>query len=504
MNNVLMIILDGFGVGKNYEGNAIELANMDCYKELLDLYPNIELDTTGENIDTPEDKRIDCEVSHLILGSGKVVDQDITICNDNLGSTLIEQNEKLLELLSYLKDTDGTLHLVGMLSDGKVYSDIRYMKTFITHLKNLGVTKLYFHVITDGRDVSNGTATDFIRDLENTMNEQNLGKIATICGRTYAMDRDDDYKKTKTFTDLLLQGKGAKINNYERAIEACYKNNVTDENIPPIVIDDKAILSDGDVMLWLNFREDRARQTLGALLNDDFDKYKIDRPSGVRIASVLPIDEVDHLIYLIDKDEAEYSLGQYLSLLGLKQARIAEEDKFSNLSYYFNGCTDKKLKGCDNFIIKSYPHDEIIDHPEMNMEGITKQIIKCMEHDYNFILVNIETPDIFGHIGNINKAIEALNILDEELQKICDACDENFYKLILTSDHGNIEELLNEDGTPNKGHTANPVPFVICDKNVKLKNKGSINQVAGTVLKYMDIAIPKEMKESGTLFKEDE
>lgn len=504
MNKVIMIILDGFGVGKNYDGNAIELANMDCYKELLDLYPNLNLVTTGENVDTPEDKTIDCEVSHLMLGAGKVVKQDITICNDNLGSTLIEQNEKLLELLSYLKDSGGNLHLVGMLSDGKVYSDIRYMKTFITHLKNMGVKKLYFHAITDGRDVPNGTAVKYIKELEETMNEQNLGKIASICGRMYAMDRNEDYKKTKAYVELLVYGKGAKISNYERAIDTCYKNNLTDESIPPIIIDDKATLSDGDVMLWLNFREDRARQTLGALLNNDFDKFKIDRVSGLKVASVLPIDEVDNLINLIDKDEAEYSLGQYLSLLGLKQARIAEQDKFSNLSYYFNGCTDKKLKGCDNFEIESYPRSETIYHPEMNIEGIRKQVIKCMEHDYNFILVNIEAPDIFGHIGDINKAIESLNILDEELQLICDACDENFYKLVLTSDHGNIEEMVNEDGTPNKGHTANPVPFIIRDKNVKLKNKGSITQVAGTILKYMDIAIPKEMKESGTLFKEDE
>ena len=504
MNKVIMVILDGFGVGKKDDGNAIELANMDCYKELLDLYPNIALDTTGENIDTPEDKRIDCEVSHLILGSGKVVKQDITICNENLGSTLIEQNEKLIDLLSYLQDTGGNLHLVGMLSDGKVYSDIRYMKTFITHLKNMGVSKLYFHAITDGRDVQDGTAVSYLKDLENTMNEQNLGKIATICGRMYAMDRDSDYKKTRTFVELLTQGKGAKIISFERAIDACYKNGITDENIPPIVIDDKAVLSEGDVMLWLNFREDRARQTLGAILNDDFDKFEVPRIPGLRVASVLPIDEVDNLIYLIDKDEAEYSLGKYLSLLNLKQARIAEEDKFSNLSYYFNGCTDKKLKGCDNFVIKSYPRSETIDHPEMNIEGIRKQAIKCMEQDYNFILVNIEAPDIFGHIGDINKAIESLNILDEELLKICDACDENFYKLILTSDHGNIEEMVNADGTPNKGHTANPVPFIIRDKNVKLKNKGTINQVAGTVLKYMDIAIPKEMKDSGILLKEEE
>ena len=504
MNKIAMIILDGFGVGKNYAGNAIELADMDTYKELLDLYPNTTLDTTGENIDLPDDKRIDCEVSHLILGSGKVVPQDITICNENLGSTLIEQNERLLELLEYLKDSGGNLHLVGMVSDGKVYSDIRYMKTFITHLKNMGVNKLYFHAITDGKDVHDGTSLTYLDDLVNTMNEQELGKLATICGRTYAMDRDENYKKTKAYYNLLVESVGAKVNDYRKGIETCYKNNISDEIIPPIVLDDNAKVSSGDVMIWLNFREDRARQILGAFLNKDYPGFERNIISGLKIASILPIDEVDDLIHLIDKDEAEYSLGQYLSALGLKQARIAEEDKFSNLSYYFNGATDKKIKGCDNYIIESYPHDETVNHPEMNMAGITKQIVKCMEHDVDFILVNIETPDIFGHIGDITKAIEALNILDLELEKICEACDENFYTLVITSDHGNIEEMLNEDGTPNKGHTSNPVLFIIRDKNVKLKNKGSIAQVAGTILKYMELAIPKEMQDAGILLKEEE
>jgi 2,3-bisphosphoglycerate-independent phosphoglycerate mutase len=256
-------------------------------------------------------------------------------------------------------------------------------------------------------------------------------------------------------------------------------------------------------MLWLNFREDRARQTLGALCNKDFNEFKVPNLANLKVASLLPIDEVDDLINLIDKDETEYSISKYLSLLGKKQARITEEDKSSNLTYYFNGCNDKRIKGLDNYIIPSYPRNETINHPEMNIEGITKQAIKCIEHDYDFIVVNIEAPDIFGHIGDINKAIESLKIVDNAIEEICEACDDNFYKLIITSDHGNIEEMINDDGTPNKGHTNNPVPFIIRDKNVSLKSKGSITQVAGTILKYMDIAIPKEMKEAGILFKED-
>jgi len=503
MNKVIMIILDGFGVGKNYDGNAISLANMNCYNELLDIYPNTELSTTGENVLTPEDKTIDCEVSHLILGAGKVVPQDITICNENVSSTLIEQNEKLIDLLEYLKETDGNLHLVGMVSDGKVYSDLRYMMHLISHLKNMGVKKLYFHAITDGVDVPDRTSINYLKELTNCMSQNGLGKIATVCGRTYAMDRDSNFKHTKNYVDLITLGKGAKVSNLEKALSTCYSKEVGDKDIPPIILDEKGIIRDGDVMLWLNFREDRARQTLGALCNKDFNEFKVPNLANLKVASLLPIDEVDDLINLIDKDETEYSISKYLSLLGKKQARITEEDKSSNLTYYFNGCNDKRIKGLDNYIIPSYPRNETINHPEMNIEGITKQAIKCIEHDYDFIVVNIEAPDIFGHIGDINKAIESLKIVDNAIEEICEACDDNFYKLIITSDHGNIEEMINDDGTPNKGHTNNPVPFIIRDKNVSLKSKGSITQVAGTILKYMDIAIPKEMKEAGILFKED-
>ena len=504
MKKVMMVILDGFGVGNKDESNAIYLADMYNYQELSDLYPNSVLDTTGDNIDTPEDKRIDCEVSHLMLGAGKKVEQDITLANENLSSTLIEQNEKLLDLLEYLKDTDGNLHLVGLISDGKVYSDIRYMKTFITHLKNMGVKKFYFHAITDGRDVPNGTAIDYINDLQSTMDEEGIGKIATICGRSYAMDREENYKKTRTYLDLLIDGVGAKISNYKTGIDACYKRNITDEQIPPIIIDEKGTINDGDVLLWLNYREDRARQILKGLCNKKYDGTRSKYMPGLKVASILPIDEVENLTFLIDKDESEYSLNQYLSLLGLTQARICEEDKFTNLTYYFNGGSDKKVKNCEDYLIESYKREEFIDHPELSIANVTKQAIKCMERDCDFIVVNIQNPDIFGHIGDVNKTVEALKCVDDALGELCEACDDNFYTLVLTSDHGNVECILNDDGSVNKAHTANQVPFIIRDKNVSLKSKGSITQVAGTILKYMDIAIPKEMQDSGIIIKEDE
>lgn len=504
MNKILMIILDGFGESSEEKGNAIKMATMDNYNELIDLYPHTYLDTTGEVLGLPEDKTIDCEASHLLIGAGKYVKQDLTLCNEVLCSTLIEKNERLIELLNYLKKSGGVLHLVGLVSDGKVYSDIGYMKTFISHLKNMGVKKLYFHAITDGRDTGPNTSVSYLEDLDATMKEVGLGKIATICGRDFAMDRVEDYEKTKVYYDLLVNGRGVLIRSYKSAINACYSRDVYDEKLPPIILDDKSMIGDGDVIISLNYRSDRLRQMLSSFCDKDFNGFKVKNIPGLKVASLLPVDDVPNLINLIDKSNEGLSLGTYLSDLNLKQARIAEIDKFNNIGYYFNGCSDKKLKWCDNYIIPSYDKKEIYNHPELNLEEVTKQIIKCMERDVDFILVNIENPDVFGHIGDISKVVDSLNKIDEYLGKIIESVDDNFYKLILTSDHGNVEHMLNPDGSIDFGHTSNKVPFIIRDKHIKLKNNGNITQIAPTILKYMNVAIPKEMSETKTLFKDEE
>jgi 2,3-bisphosphoglycerate-independent phosphoglycerate mutase len=503
MNKTIMVVLDGFGYSEEENGNAILKAKMDHFNELYETFPHSLLETAGENVDTPEDKTIDCEVAHLIMGAGRSVKQDITLCNEVLGSTLIEKNEKLIDIIENLYRNSGALHLIGLVSDGKVYSDIRYMKNFIAHLKNMGLKKLYFHAITDGRDVMPNSANQYLDDLIDVMNLNELGKVVSICGRSSAMDRSEDYKKTKVFTDLIIKGKGVPIKNFHSAIDTCYKRNVTDEIIPPIILDEDGTIKPGDAVIWLNFREDRARQTLNALANKEFSEYKTGMPDDVKVFSLLKIEDIDGLDYLIDKDSNEYSVGKYFSDLGLKQARISEVDKFVNISYYFNGCEDKKLKYCDNFIIPSYEKKDMIKFPALNLDGLTDRVIKCLEHDYDFILVNIENPDLFGHTGNMDITVEALKEVDRCIGKIYDAVNDNFYKLIITSDHGNVEEMINEDGTPNRGHTNNLVPFIICDKHVKLKDKGIITQIAPTLLKYMNIAIPKQMEDTKVLFKLD-
>ena len=503
MKKVIMVILDGFGINDSEYGNAIKQANMDCFNELFLEYPHSILQASGEYVGLPDDQFGNSEVGHLTIGAGKKIKQDITICNEVLGSTLIEKNEKLQTFLDRINANNGTLHLMGLVSSGGVHSDIKYMKNFLSHLKNMGVKKLYFHVITDGRDTGIKTSIGFIEDLENTMREVGLGTIATICGRYYAMDRDNKWERTKVYSDLILKGTGVKIRSYKTGIETCYKRNVTDEFLPPILLDENAYLKMNDGLLWLNFRGDRARQILTVLANPEFDAYRVKVPANLEVMSLMDVPNTKNVDHLIDESEEIYSLGCYLSDLGLSQARIAETEKYAHVTFFFNGGGKTKLKGCDNFLIPSPKVATYDMQPEMSVYDVTKQVIKCLEKDYDFILVNLANPDMLGHTGNLEATKKGLAAVDECLKKIVEAVDDNFYKLIITADHGNCDEMLDKDGTMLTTHSTNPVPFIIRDKHVNLKHKGDITQIAPTILKYMDIAIPKEMRDTKTLFVEE-
>lgn len=504
MKKVIMVILDGFGINDSEYGNAIKQANMDCFNELFLEYPHSILQASGDAVGLPDGQFGNSEVGHLTIGAGKKIKQDISLCNEVLGSTLIEKNEKLLSLLEYVKENNSTLHLIGLVSDGGVHSDIKYIKNFLVHLKAMGVKKICFHAITDGRDTATNSAITYLSEVDEMLRGASLGKISTICGRYYAMDRDNKWDRTKVYSDLLLDGKGVKIRSFKSGIEACYKRGVTDEFLPPIVIDENSVLKENDGLLWLNFRADRARQILNVLANDEFNEYRVKRPKNLRIMSILDVPNTVNITNLLEDEQEIYSLGCYLSDLGISQARIAETEKFAHVTYFFNGGDKTKLKGCDNYLIPSPKVATYDMSPKMSVEDVTKQVVKCLEKDYDFILVNIANPDMLGHTGNMEATIESLKVVDKCLRTIIEAVDDNFYKLIVTADHGNCDEMLGKDGEFLTTHSSHPVPFIIRDKHIALRHKGDLTQIAPTILKYMDIAIPKEMKETKTLFQEED
>lgn len=504
MKKMIMLIMDGFGYREEPFGNAIIDANMENFKKLWNKYPHSILEASGGYVGLPDNQFGNSEVCHTAIGVGKKIKQDITIINDSVNNESIKENEELIKLVSHTKTNESTLHLMGLLSDGGVHSDINYMKKLIPILKDLGINKIIFHAITDGRDTDAMCALKYIDEMNKVLNENNIGHIGTICGRFYAMDRDNKWERTKTYADMIINGKGLKVLDTNIAIKNCYKRGLTDEFLPPLILNPEFKIEEHDALLWLNFRSDRARQILKSLTDLSFNEYPIRHVNNLKILTMFEVPEVETpTIFKKDLNNI-YSIGRYFSDLGMTQARVAETEKYAHVTYFFNGGIEDKLKNCDNYKIES-PKVATYDMlPEMSIESVTKQVVKCIEKDYDFILVNFANPDMVGHTGKYDAAIKALKYVDEALNKIYEASKDNFYDLIITSDHGNIDTMIDENGIPVTTHSMSPVPFIFCNENIKLKENGDITMIAPTILNYMDIKIPECMEKTPLLFKRED
>jgi len=504
MKKILMIILDGFGIREEEHGNAIKRANMKTFNSLWDSYPHSVLEASGEYVGLPHDLFGNSEVCHEAIGTGKKVKQNITIANELINETISTNNPEFIKMINHVKDNNSTLHLMGLLSDGGVHSHINYMKNLIPILKSNGIEKVIFHAITDGRDTAPYESIKYIKEMDTLLKEEKIGFVGTVCGRFYAMDRDEKWERTRIYADLILNNRGLKILNYETAIKNCFNKGLTDEFLPPLILNDKSMINEHDTVCWLNFRTDRARQILTVLTKADFNMFPIKQINNVLVTTLFPIPDINAPHLFTSDDSENYSIGEYFSDLNLTQARIAESEKYNHVTYFFNAGKSKKFKNCDNFLIPSpkvMSYDEI---PEMSLPEVVKQTKKSLAKDYDFILVNIANPDMIGHTGNFKACIDALNHVDNALEEIIDCANDNFYKVIITADHGNIDTMLNENDEPIRTHSMSPVPFIILDEKLELKETGDITMIAPTLLKYMDIAIPKEMKETKDLFIESE
>ena len=504
MKKMILLIMDGFGYREEPHGNAIIDAHMETFNHLWDKYPHSILEASGGFVGLPDGQFGNSEVCHTAIGVGKKIKQDITIINDAVNDESIKENEELIKLIEHVKINNSTLHLMGLLSDGGVHSNIEYMKKMIPILKELGVEKVIFHAITDGRDTDAMCSLKYIDDMNNILNENNIGHIGTVCGRFYAMDRDNKWERTRVYSDMIINGKGLKILNTEVAIKNCYKRGLTDEFLPPLILNPEFKINEHDGLLWLNFRSDRARQILKSLTDVSFNEYPIGHVNNLQVLSMFEVPDVNSpTIFKKDLNNI-YSIGRYFSDLGMTQARVAETEKYAHVTYFFNGGIEDKLKLCDNYKIES-PKVATYDLlPEMSIDGVIKQVLKCIDKDYDFILVNFANPDMVGHTGNYEAAVTALKKVDESLKIIYEAAKDNFYEMLITSDHGNIDTMIDSHGVPVTTHSMSPVPFIFCDENVKLKEYGDITMIAPTLLKYMDIKIPAEMENTPLLFKRED
>ena len=498
MKKVLTIILDGFGYREEEHGNAIKLAKMDNFNRIWEEYPHTTLYASEEPIGLKNGQFGNSEIGHMTIGAGRVIKSSNTLVDEFINEELAT-DETFKELVESYHNEPHKIHLMGMASDKDVHSNINHTLAIFKFLVENEVKDIYFHVITDGRDSAVDSSLSYIKMLEEKINEYKVGKIATVCGRYYAMDRDKKWDRTKQYYDLVTRGIGISSTNIEKSIESSYKRKNTDEFITPIVLDNNGLIKNGDILIWTNFRSDRARQIMASLTDQSFSEFATYKMPELKAYSFFPIDKHIKTISFLKGEGVENPLGIYLSQLGLTQARIAETEKYAHVTYFFDGMYEGKIEKCDKFLLPS-PKVATYDlEPQMSAIDVTKKTIACMEKDYDFILVNFANPDMVGHTGNLEAAVKACISVDICLGKLLEVAEENFYKVIVLSDHGNADTMLDENNEPVTTHTLAKVPFVIVDKHVDLKSEGAITQVAPTILDYMDIAKPKEMMDTESL-----
>lgn len=496
---VILVIMDGWGLGKVASADAIQNAKTPFVSSLYSKYPNTTLVTCGEAVGLPEGQMGNSEVGHLNLGAGRIVYQELQRINVAIRDGSFAKNEPLLNAIRFAKENNKPLHLLGLVSDGGVHSHINHLKAIIDVCKNENLNDVFIHAFTDGRDCDPKSGLGFIKELQQHLNSS-VGKIASVSGRYYAMDRDKRWERIKLAYDALVNGVGEKATDAIAAVENSYTKNVTDEFIKPTVIiaEDQqplAKIKDGDVALCFNFRTDRCREITQVLTQMDMPEHGMKKLS-LHYTTMTEYDSTYKNVNIIfDTDNLNNTLGEILEQHRLKQIRIAETEKYPHVTFFFSGGRERPFDGEKRIMIAS-PKVATYDlHPEMSAYEVTDALLPEIKNKTaDFICLNYANADMVGHTGIWEAAIKAVETVDECVGKVVTAGLENGYTIFLTADHGNSDYMINEDGSPNTAHTMNPVPFFIIDNKWKGKiDPGKLGDIAPTILTMMQLPIPNEM-----------
>jgi len=491
--------MDGWGLGKVASADAIKNAKTPFVSSLYSKYPNTTLTTCGEAVGLPDGQMGNSEVGHLNLGAGRIVYQELQRINVAVRDGSFAKNEILLDAIRFAKQNGKPLHLLGLVSNGGVHSHIDHLKAIIDVCKNEGLVNVFIHAFTDGRDCDPKSGLGFISELQTHLNNS-VGKIASVSGRYYAMDRDKRWERIKLAYDTLVNGIGEKATDAIAAVENSYAKNVTDEFIKPAVVvaEDQqplATIKDGDVAICFNFRTDRCREITQVLTQIDLPDYGM-KKLLLHYTTMTEYDKTYKDVHVVfETDNLNNTLGEILQQHGLKQIRIAETEKYPHVSFFFSGGREKPFDGEKRIMIAS-PKVATYDlKPEMSAYEVTEALLPEIKNKTaDFICLNYANADMVGHTGIWEAAIKAVETVDTCVGQIVTAGLENGYTTFLTADHGNSDYMINEDGSPNTAHTMNPVPFFIIDNEWRGKIKpGKLGDIAPTMLTMMQLPIPKEM-----------
>lgn len=494
---IALIIMDGFGESKVTEGNAIHQAKTPNLDRLMKEYPNTLINASGMDVGLPDGQMGNSEVGHTNIGAGRIVYQDLTRVTKSINDGDFFENETLVKLMNNAKDR--ALHVMGLLSNGGVHSHIDHIKGFIKMAKLQGVSNVYVHAFTDGRDVSPSSAMKFIDELQSYMNEVGVGKFATVSGRYYAMDRDKRWERVELAYNAIVQGKGETASSIKEAIENSYAKGNDDEFVLPTVIVENGepvgTIKEGDSVAFANFRPDRAREITRAIVDQEFTGFE--RPNMNTFFACLTTYDVTikevHVAF--GPQSLDNTLGEYLAKNGKTQLRTAETEKYAHVTFFFNGGVEEPNKNEERLLVPS-PDVATYDlQPEMNANELTQKVLSEIDEDkYDFIVLNYANPDMVGHTGVVEAAVKAVETVDSCVGKIVEKVLEKGGVSLITADHGNAELMIcPETKTTITAHSTNPVPFIVTDKEISLTKGGRLCDIAPTVLDMMKLDKPEEM-----------
>jgi len=500
---VVLMILDGYGLNDNCEANAVCEGRTPIMDQLMSQCPFVKGQASGLAVGLPDGQMGNSEVGHLNMGAGRIVYQELTRITKSIKDGDFFENKAFMEAVENCKKNDSSLHMFGLVSDGGVHSHNTHIYGLLELAKRNGLDKVYVHCFLDGRDTPPTSGKEYVADLEAKMNEIGVGKVATVAGRYYAMDRDRNWDRVQKAYIALTRGEGVQADSATGGIQASYDDGKTDEFVMPLVVMDHgaptATIKDGDSIIFYNFRPDRAREMTRAFCDDDFSGF--DRGARVKTTFVCFTDydeTVPNKLVAFMKENITNTFGEFLAAHGLKQARIAETEKYAHVTFFFNGGIEEPNEGEERFLIPSPKEVATYDlKPEMSAPAVCDKLVEAIKSGtYDVIIINFANPDMVGHTGVESAAIKAIETVDTCVGRAVDAIREMDGVLFICADHGNAEQLIDyQTGAPFTAHTTNPVPFILvnADPSLKLREGGCLADIAPTLIELMGMEQPKEM-----------
>ena len=507
---VVLMVLDGYGLNDKTEGNAIAMANTPVMDKLMKEYPFKEGQASGLSVGLPDGQMGNSEVGHMNIGAGRIIYQDLTRITKDIEDGTFFENEELIAAMDNCKKNDSDLHLFGLLSDGGVHSHITHIYGVLEMAKKMGVSKVYLHAFLDGRDTPPASAIDFVKTIEEKMAEIGVGKVASLSGRYYAMDRDNNWDRVKKAYDSLVFGEGVHAESATKALQESYDNGKTDEFVEPTVICENgtplSLVKANDSVIFFNFRPDRAREMTRAFCDDKFTGFEREFLPLTFVCFKDYDESIPNKKVAFKKESIVNTFGEFLANNNLKQLRLAETEKYAHVTFFFNGGVEEPNKDEARILVNSPKEVATYDlKPEMSAPEVGKKLVEAIESDeYDVIIINFANPDMVGHTGVIPAAVKAVEAVDSLVGDAVEAVKKADGVLFICADHGNAEKMIDYvTGNPHTAHTTNPVPFILVnyDESYTLKEGGKLCDIAPTLIEIMGLEKPSQMTGESLLIK---